>query len=379
MSTINQQPLANPISLADQIALWSSSNGDTRRTSITQLLALLQAGIVFPAATSNSPTFLPFVGGVNDIIASAAVGITVPAYFVGQSFLLFAANSNNGAMTINVAGLGVKALRMGNIACVGGESVTGNPLLAMYDGVQFQILATGAIALLTAAQTLTNKTLGAGSVLVGPLTVSLAGSADGDVYYRTGNVLTRLPIGAAGNPLRVNAGGTAPAWSLTENPRAIAYRWTDWNSADLVGTATNAPATTLSSVTAADYISMANASGTLTLTFAKAGNYEVEINVANALGNTPVRGTDRVIIYLGLGGTATRHVTVNTNYTPLITDLQIPAVNASLGGTLSFMVTATAGQTLTILPTSRTYITTGGANVGQFANSCEVVAAYQGT
>lgn len=47
-STINQLSTENNPSLSDQIAIWSSANGDSRKTSLTTLQALL-----VPSTTSN--------------------------------------------------------------------------------------------------------------------------------------------------------------------------------------------------------------------------------------------------------------------------------------------------------------------------------------
>lgn len=57
----------------------------------------------------------------------------------------------------------------------------------------------------TAAQTLENKTLGAGTA------IDLGSDAEGDTYYRTsGNVLARLPRGADNQILKMN--GNVPNW-----------------------------------------------------------------------------------------------------------------------------------------------------------------------
>lgn len=147
MSNISQQPVANPLSLADQFLVWSGGSGDTRRASITSLLALLSANVTVTLSAAQQamlPTFLPFVGGGNAIIASAAVGITVPAYNLGQGFRFVPVLSNTGATTINIATLGVKNLFMNGAVCQGGELIAGVPVDIVYDGVQFQIVGDGA-------------------------------------------------------------------------------------------------------------------------------------------------------------------------------------------------------------------------------------------
>jgi len=65
---------------------------------------------------------------------------------------------------------------------------------------------------ITTLGTVTSGTIGASSVL-GGVTMTLGSDADGDIYYRSSNVLTRLAKGTATQVLTMNAGATAPAWS----------------------------------------------------------------------------------------------------------------------------------------------------------------------
>lgn len=59
--------------------------------------------------------------------------------------------------------------------------------------------------------TITQGTWGTGSV-IGGATMTLGSDADGDVYYRASNVLTRLAKGSAGEVLKMNSGASAPEW-----------------------------------------------------------------------------------------------------------------------------------------------------------------------
>lgn len=65
---------------------------------------------------------------------------------------------------------------------------------------------------ITTVGTITSGGLGAGAV-IGGVTMTLGSDADGDIYYRSSNVLTRLPKGTALQGLRMNAGATAPEWA----------------------------------------------------------------------------------------------------------------------------------------------------------------------
>jgi len=73
-----------------------------------------------------------------------------------------------------------------------------------------QAAITSAANLVTIG-TVTSGGLGTGAVL-GGVTMTLGSDADGDIYYRTGNVLTRLAKGTAGQVLAMNGGATAPEW-----------------------------------------------------------------------------------------------------------------------------------------------------------------------
>jgi len=64
---------------------------------------------------------------------------------------------------------------------------------------------------LTTLGTVTSGTLSTGAVL-GGVTMTLGSDADGDMYYRSSNVLTRLAKGTSLQQLRMNSGATAPEW-----------------------------------------------------------------------------------------------------------------------------------------------------------------------
>ena len=69
--------------------------------------------------------------------------------------------------------------------------------------------------------TITSGGLGTGAVIAKP-TMTLGSDADGDIYYRASNVLTRLAKGTAGQVLAMNSGATAPSWTVTALTSAIA-------------------------------------------------------------------------------------------------------------------------------------------------------------
>lgn len=201
MSTINQQPLASPLSLSDLIAVWSSGNSDTRRASLTALLALIQANIVLPSLNpAGQVTFLPFVGGTNNIVASTAATLTLPAAPVfGQTIEWIATGTNTGPVTIAVTSLGgaqpIEAVQYRGDPLVGGEIDAGGSCVAIYDGAAYQLVASALVP--TVAPTGGNALIGGyleWTVAGNALTIAVKTDAGNDptpgapVYYSVRSV-----------------------------------------------------------------------------------------------------------------------------------------------------------------------------------------------
>lgn len=80
---------------------------------------------------------LTSVSGVDTITASNA---HIGAYVTGQSFVLPAAGANTGAVTLNINGLGAKAVtKNGATALAAGDIPAGRLMRLEYDGTRFQI------------------------------------------------------------------------------------------------------------------------------------------------------------------------------------------------------------------------------------------------
>lgn len=149
--------------------------------------------------------------------------------------------------------------------------------------------------------------------------------------------------------------------------KTAAYQWTDWNPSDVAAAVTNAPATAVAEATATSYMTMANSSGTVTFTFIKAGRYLVNIHTYCDAAAT----ASLVRLYTALGGTATRYITSDTLNG--FTDNASAAQGVS--ATQTFLVSATAAQTLTILP--KVAVTSGGITTN-FIASANATATYVG-
>ena len=185
---------------------------------------------------------------------------------------------------------------------------------------------------------------------------------------------------ATGTGAPVRAGAPTFTGAITEAARAAAYQWTAWDPSDISGAATNAPATAAASLTATNYMTMANSSGTVTFTFTKAGNYLIMLSMQNEGANTLAAG-DSISLWATIGGSATRYLQDTT----LIlgkwgTGSGIGAqINGASSGTATCLVSATANQTLTVLPVVEVVCTTGSATASQFTTTANATAAYMGT
>jgi len=96
-------------------------------------------------------TTLTSVSGTDTITASAPIGLA--AYATGQEFRLVSAGANTGAVTLDINGLGAKAVtKRGTTALVAGDIASGEVVRVVYDGTRFQIAADPAVVRLTGDQ-----------------------------------------------------------------------------------------------------------------------------------------------------------------------------------------------------------------------------------
>lgn len=130
-------------------------------------LANLQAG---------TGTYVATVGGTADAI-TLTPSPAIAAYAAGQQFSFIASGANTGAVTVDVSGLGAKAVtKFGTTALVAGDIPAGVVVDVEYDGTQFQLMGVKAPSNLTmnTARILGRTTAGTGAVE--ELTFSEAGA-----------------------------------------------------------------------------------------------------------------------------------------------------------------------------------------------------------
>ena len=158
------------------------------------------------------------------------------------------------------------------------------------------------------------------------------------------------------------------ATQLLLDPHMGAYVFNDWNPSDCAATVTAPAGTTNASLTASYYItSAANSLGVLTVTFAKAGNYEITVlRRSNAAAAYTL-----INFQIGVGGTATRYLT----QTAFAQASDMSGENFS--NAITFALSATAAQTLTVSPTYA--VTQGGGTASNYTASCSVLYRYTGS
>jgi len=91
------------------------------------------------AQVQGSASALVTVSGTDTLTGSMTPALTT--YATGNQFAFVAANTNTTAVTLNIDGLGAKAVtRDGSTALVAGDIISGKAQLVVYDGTRFQLL-----------------------------------------------------------------------------------------------------------------------------------------------------------------------------------------------------------------------------------------------
>lgn len=114
-------------------------------------------------AAADAVRFSQLQGGSTSTYITAAgadtitgtVTPTLTAYATGQQFSFVAAGTNTTAVTLNIDGVGAKAVtRAGTTALAAGDILTGQVAIVEYDGTQFQLLDPNAFTNLRVSGTL---------------------------------------------------------------------------------------------------------------------------------------------------------------------------------------------------------------------------------
>ena len=123
-------------------------------------------------------------GSANAQTLSYSVAPT-EGYRPGQTFTFFAGFSNSGACTLNVNGLGAKAIQLNGAALAAGAIIAGSITQCIYDGTQFQLTLAGSGAYLPlSGGTLTGPLIGGGATFT-LLNINGAAGANRSVLGQT--------------------------------------------------------------------------------------------------------------------------------------------------------------------------------------------------
>lgn len=201
------------------VALGQSSTSSTTTlpfkidSSNGRLLVDLASGsgdVVGPASATDNAVVL-FDGTTGKLIKDSIIKlastvfspVTSDGVSLGSGTLMWSDLFLASGAVINIANSNWVATHTSGILTVG----TGDLRVTTVGTNSASVVTVGGVA------TLTSKTITASSNVLGGVTMTLGSDADGDVYYRASNVLTRLPKGTAGQVLTMNAGATAPEWA----------------------------------------------------------------------------------------------------------------------------------------------------------------------
>ncbi len=92
----------------------------------------------------NSASYLTGTAGTNTITASGTPAVTALA--TGQRFTFIPANTNTAATTLQVDSTSALSIFWNNVALTGGELRQNVPVTVLYDGTQYQLISSGAMA-----------------------------------------------------------------------------------------------------------------------------------------------------------------------------------------------------------------------------------------
>ena len=155
---------------------------------ITNLAAATLAAdaVRFSQLQNFSTNTLITIAGTDTITGTVTPSLT--AYTAGQIFSFVAAATNTTAVTLNIDGVGVKAVtRAGTTALAAGDILTGQVAIVEYDGTQFQLLDPNAFTNLRVSGTLgvTGATTMSAALTYGGVTLTNAVTGTGKMVLDT--------------------------------------------------------------------------------------------------------------------------------------------------------------------------------------------------
>jgi hypothetical protein len=199
---------------------------------------------------------------------------TLTAYATGQQFSFVAAGTNTTAVTLNIDGLGAKAVtRTGAVALAAGALVSGQMAIVEYDGTRFQLINANAFTNLTVSGALTVGT-----------TLAVTGVATLTAQPILSSLTASLPVFSDGSK------------GLVSNSM------TGTGSVMMSASPTTTGTLTAAAINASGLVAMAGAA-TVGTTLGVTGTSTMA--AINASGDVVVRGSNANDVLLTLGGSPT--------------------------------------------------------------------------
>ena len=290
---------------------------------------------------------------------------TLTAYATGQQFSFVAAGTNTTAVTLNIDGLGAKAVtRTGAVALAAGALVSGQMAIVEYDGTRFQLINANAFTNLTVSGALTVGTTlavtGVATLTAQPILSSLTASLP--VFSDASKGLVSNTMTGTGSVMM----SASPTTTGTLTAAAI-------NASGLVAMAAAATVGTTLAVSGTSTMAAINASGLITRTGVAAtttvGIYQVGsttgihrntientgsdslIGVNNSAGTSSYTNATAYASFLGTS--ADRPLEFFTSYTMRMSISSAGAV--TIPGTLAVTSGGITASKSTVLTTTNTW------------------------
>jgi hypothetical protein len=175
--------------LANGLSTAITKDGQTTVTNNIPMAGFKITGLGAATTGTDAARYSQIQGGTDKLITvtgtDTLTGSLTPAltaYAAGNQFSFVVANTNTGAVTINIDGNGAKSItRTGSTALVAGDMVAGQVVLIEYDGTRFQLLNGNSFTNLNVSG---NETIG-GTLTYGGVTLTNAVTGTGKMVLDT--------------------------------------------------------------------------------------------------------------------------------------------------------------------------------------------------
>lgn len=165
--------------LANGLSTAITKDGQTTVTNNIPMSGFKITGLGAATVGTDAARYSQIQGGTDKLITVSGTdtltGSMTPAltaYAAGNQFSFVVANTNTGAVTINIDGVGSKSItRTGSTALVAGDLVANQVALIEYDGTRFQLLNGNSFTNLNVSG---NETVGGTLGVTGATTLSAA-------------------------------------------------------------------------------------------------------------------------------------------------------------------------------------------------------------